>query len=567
MDLVTLGIIVAAFVGFLVFVGLVLGRLYRRATREVSLVKTGAGGKRVIMDGGTIVVPLLHEISPVNMKTLRLEVHRHGEGAMITKDRMRVDVGVEFYVSVNATEEGISRAAQTLGDRTFFVDQLRELIEGKLVDGLRAVAAQMTMDELHENRAEFVQEVQNAVSEDLLKNGLELESVSLTALDQTPFEALDENNAFNAVGMRKLAEVIAKSKKERAEIDADADVSVRRAAMEAERLKLKIDQDEQQAAIAQRQEIATLEAAQQAEIARRQEDAEKEKEQARIAREEAIRASDIARERAIREAEITRDRELEVADQERLIIINKKSEEESQARASADAARAEAIKAQEAIETARSVATAERDKQIVLIEAQREAERSATRVTIEATAEKDAAQDRADARREEAQADADAITIRAAAKKTDLLAEAEGRQAIVEAENAIAAEIVDMKIALARLEKLPEVVAQMVKPAEKIDTIRIHQVSGLGGLGGGAGDGSGGGDKPPVNQALDSIMGMAVQLPALKKIGEELGVSMDKGVAGLAESLSDAPEAVPHEPETDREADAPDAPPLETADK
>ena len=558
MDLLSLAIIVSAVIGFLVFVGLVLGRLYRRSTREVSLVKTGAGGKKVILDGGTIVVPLLHEISPVNMKTLRLEVQRSHEGALITKDRMRVDVGVEFYVSVNATEEGISRAAQTLGDRTFFVDQLRELIEGKLVDGLRAVAAQMTMDELHENRAEFVQEVQNAVSEDLLKNGLELESVSLTALDQTPFEALDENNAFNAVGMRKLAEVIATSKKERAEIDADANVSVRRYAMEAERLRLKIEQDELQAAIAQRQEIATLEAAQTAEIARREEDSSREREQARIQREEAIRTADIAREKAIREAEIARDRELEVADQERLIIINKKSEEESQARASADTARAEAIKAQEAIETARSVATAEREKQIVLIEARREAERAATRVTIEATAEKDAAQDRADAMREEAQADADALTIRASAKKTDLLAEAEGRRAIVEAENAIAQEIVDMKIALARLEKLPEVVAQMVKPAEKIDTIRIHQISGMNGMGGGAGGGNGdGGDKPPVNQALDSIMGMAVQLPALKKIGEELGMSMDNGIAGLTEGLmadpkpdvSDAP-AVETGPET-----------------
>ena len=96
-------------------------------------------------------------------------------------------MGVEFYVSVSATEEGISRAAQTLGDRTFDVDQLREMIEGKLVDGLRSVAARMTMDQLHENRAGFVQEVSNAVANDLIKNGLELESVSLTALDQTPF--------------------------------------------------------------------------------------------------------------------------------------------------------------------------------------------------------------------------------------------------------------------------------------------------------------------------------------------------------------------------------------------
>ena len=178
-------IYVIAIVGFLAFVGLVLARLYRRATREVSLVRTGAGGKHIIMDGGCLVVPLVHEVSPVNMKTLRLEVQRNGEAALITKDRMRVDVGVEFYVSVSPTEEGIARAAQTLGNRTFYVEQLREMIEGKLIDGLRAVAAQMTMDSLHENRADFVQEVQNTVSEDLTKNGLSLESVSLTALDQT----------------------------------------------------------------------------------------------------------------------------------------------------------------------------------------------------------------------------------------------------------------------------------------------------------------------------------------------------------------------------------------------
>ncbi|MEO0959803.1 MAG: SPFH domain-containing protein, partial [Pseudomonadota bacterium] len=125
---------IVAIVVLLVFVGLVLARLYRRSTREVSLVKTGAGGRRVIMDGGTIVIPLLHEISPVNMKTLRLEVRRWGEGSLITKDRMRVDVGVEFYVSVQANEDGIAKAAQTLGDKTFNIEGLREMIEGKLVD-------------------------------------------------------------------------------------------------------------------------------------------------------------------------------------------------------------------------------------------------------------------------------------------------------------------------------------------------------------------------------------------------------------------------------------------------
>ncbi|MEL6577125.1 MAG: flotillin domain-containing protein [Pseudomonadota bacterium] len=545
---------VVAIVVLMVFVGLVLARLYRRSTREVSLVKTGAGGRRVIMDGGTIVIPLLHEISPVNMKTLRLEVRRWGEGSLITKDRMRVDVGVEFYVSVQANEDGIAKAAQTLGDKTFNIEGLREMIEGKLVDGLRSVAAKMTMDELHENRAEFVQQVQNAVSEDLLKNGLMLETVSLTALDQTAFDELDENNAFNAIGMRKLAEVIAESKKRRAEIDAEAETAVRQSAMEAAKRKLTIDREEEEARIAQTQEIATLRAAQEAEIAKREEDAARAREEARIererqvraaeiAREEAVRAAEIAKEEAVQSAEIAKERQLEVADQERQIVIAAKSEEESRARASADAARAEAVKAAEAIATARETAEAERTKQVALIEAAREAEREAVAIRLAATAEKEAAADRAAALREEAQAEAEALTIRAEAKKADKLAEAEGQRALVDAENAISTEIAAMKVQLARLEALPAIVEQMVKPAEKIDSIKIHHVTGLhgaSGSNGGTGVPVGG---SPVNQAVDAIGAMAVQLPALKKLGEEVGISLEDGLAGVvagATALGDA---------------------------
>ncbi|MDP1533805.1 MAG: SPFH domain-containing protein, partial [Rubrivivax sp.] len=250
----------------LVIAVVLLARFFERATRETSLLRTGLGGRRVVMDGGVVAIPYFHQVSRINMQSLRLEVGRSGEAALITKDRLRVDVGVEFYVSVLASEEGIARAAQTLGNRTFDAAKLRELIEGKLIDALRAVAARFTMDDLHENRGRFVAEVRDSLLESLARNGLELDSVSLTALDQTPFKALDENNAFNAVGMRKLAEVIATSKKERAAIDADAEVSVRRAAMDAARRKLQIDLEEQTAQIAQVQQIETLKAAQMTEV-------------------------------------------------------------------------------------------------------------------------------------------------------------------------------------------------------------------------------------------------------------------------------------------------------------
>ena len=88
---------------------------YERATNEVSLVRTGVGGRKVVIDGGTLAIPYFHEINRVNMQTIRMDVVRRGESALITKDRMRVDVGAEFYASVVPEAGAIARAAQTLG--------------------------------------------------------------------------------------------------------------------------------------------------------------------------------------------------------------------------------------------------------------------------------------------------------------------------------------------------------------------------------------------------------------------------------------------------------------------
>ena len=119
--------------------------------------------------------------------------------------------------------------------------------------------------------------------------------------------------------------------------------------------------------------------------------------------------------------------------------------------------------------------------------------------------------------------------MRIATLKDEMEAKAKGQKALNEAENVLNEEIVALKGDIARLEALPRIVEQMVKPAEKIDSIRIHHLSG-----GARTESDGTGSKPPVNRALDSIMEMAVQLPALKKIGEELGINVEEGMAGLA---------------------------------
>jgi uncharacterized membrane protein YqiK len=534
-----------------------LARFYKRATREVSIIKTGVGGRKVIMDGGTIAIPYFHEISRVNMQTLRLHVDRTGNSSVITKDRLRVDVGAEFYVSVIPDREGISRAAQTLGRRTFQPEQLGDLIEGKLIDAIRSVAAGMTLDELHENRGKFVADVGAGLTETLARNGLELDSVSLTGLDQTPFAALDENNAFNAVGMRRLAEVVAKSKKDRAEIDADADVSVRRAAMEAARQTLEIDLQEQEAQIFQVQKIEELKAAQLAEVAKRKADGESEAAHARIEMEQKIRTADIAREQSVRTAEIAKERELkaaeiahelnvEVANQDRQIILAQKSQETNKARALADLTMADAVKASEEISTVRRLSEADRRKQLALMEAEQKAEIAATHMRIQAKAEQDTAGAKAAAALELAKGDAAAQNVRSAARKVEMVAEADGQRALTEAENTISDRLVVMRMNRNRLEALPKIVAEMVKPAEKIDSIKIHHVTGLGArpsAGDGSGDGAGAsGGKSVINQAMDSILDMAVQLPALKKIGEEIGFTVDGSIAGAVEGMLESSE-------------------------
>src|SRR5512134_4189261 len=90
-----------------------LNWLYLRSSKERSFVRTGLGGQKVVLGGGAFVLPIVHDVIPVNMNTLRLEVSRGRDKALITRDRMRVDVVAEFYVRVQATADAIAAAAQT----------------------------------------------------------------------------------------------------------------------------------------------------------------------------------------------------------------------------------------------------------------------------------------------------------------------------------------------------------------------------------------------------------------------------------------------------------------------
>jgi uncharacterized membrane protein YqiK len=182
----------------------ILRWLYRRSTKDTAFVRTGFLGEKVVVAGGAFVIPVLHEINPVNMNVVRIEVRREKGNALITKNRMRIDLVAEFFVRVGASRENVSAAAQTLGRRTLQPELLRELLEGKFTAALRSVAAQMTLEDLHEYRHDYAEKVRELAAQQLITNGLELEAVALVDLDQTSLEYFNPSNAFDAEGLTQL---------------------------------------------------------------------------------------------------------------------------------------------------------------------------------------------------------------------------------------------------------------------------------------------------------------------------------------------------------------------------
>ena len=285
--------------------------LYRRSSKEVSFVRTGLRGEKVVISGGAFVLPIIHNITSVGMRTLRIEVKRGGDKSFITKNRMRVEIVAEFYVRVTPSKEAVSIAAGTLGKRTMEPERLRDLVQGRFVDALGIVAAKMSMEEIQEKRGEYIKAVKGIVAESLGSTGLELEAVSLTSVDQAGLEVFDPSNAFDAEGLTQLTEQIEAGKKKRNDIEQDTAIRIRAKNLEAEQKALEIDQAREFSRLLQEREIAKQRDKETTEMAVETARQERLAEEARIQSAEDVEKARIQQqdtievERSLREHELT----------------------------------------------------------------------------------------------------------------------------------------------------------------------------------------------------------------------------------------------------------------------
>jgi uncharacterized membrane protein YqiK len=341
----------------------VITRLYRKASANLAFVRTGMGGARVIKDGGCLVLPVIHQVIDVSLATMRLNVERRGEHALITRDNLRVDLSAEFYIKVQSNVDDILQAARSLGEKNIAPEEVSSLVQEKLVSALRTVAATKDLVELHAKRDEFASAVQAIVTHDLASNGLTLESVTISSLDQTDPSQLQAQNVFDAQGLRKIAEITQKARIERNEIEREAEQAVVSKNVATRKKVLDMERDQAEFEAEQKMKVANVRAGREREVA-----------EYKLAQDEAVARRDIERMKAVETTEVDRTLVVEQAQiAKKVALVVKLREQET----------AEILKKQ-------TVEVAERAKEVAV--AQKEQERAAAQAAmLKAEAERESA--------------------------------------------------------------------------------------------------------------------------------------------------------------------------------
>ena len=358
--------------------------VYKRAPANMGFIRTGFGGTKVCLGQGAMVLPVFHEVSWVSLETIKLIVSRSRDQAILTSDKIRVDVVAELYTHVGHTEEDLLTASRSLGEKTFDADNVRNLLEAKIISALRSYAATKTLNELHENRDTFAKDIKSQVRDSFQANGLNLEEVTIVTMEQTGKEYFKTDNVFDAEGLKIITAITSKAKREVHDTEKKASVAIRQKELDTQLELLEIERQEAFAKANQDKAVSNEQALRVGEkqryvleqkMAVEQKEIENEQtlEQLRTDRDVAI--IEEARKREIAEIEKTRITEQQRRDREIHLISKAKEEELANIQRNLDLEKAEKdrqielhVKSKEEqlaqIQREQALEIAEKDKQI-----------------------------------------------------------------------------------------------------------------------------------------------------------------------------------------------------------
>ncbi len=479
------GIIFLLLLGFWAYT-----RVYQITPNNEAFVRTGgflAKKNSVILYGGCIVLPGFHELTRVPMREISIDVERTGNLAVRTQDYLRANMRVTFYVCINADEQDVKTAASRLSKQgRISPEDIKDALEKRADDAIRAAAKKKTLAEIDSDKLGFADEVFNLIQPDLKKVGLTLNNIAISEIEES--DTYDTNNFFDAQGVKLRTETIQKSIKqkqevelitqqERRELELNTQIAIRQKELTARKQALEIEKEQETALLEQQLELESLRAQRAREIQEAKDIETANEQRNQILQTKAIEEEEIKKKLAVQQsqieadialeeqekklkvtqalqkqesemAEITRQQmvdsnrlkaQVEVAEAERLSKIAQQeaaiaiAEKEQQRLIS----EAEKAKAESGVTTAAEIEKAERQQRLSIIVAEQEAEKH--RISEQNVVEIDVFRRKrqAEIAREAADLEAESLKTLAAANRDKDLAEAEGIEAKVEAENAM----------------------------------------------------------------------------------------------------------------------------------
>jgi uncharacterized membrane protein YqiK len=343
-----------------IFAAIVLATLFciRKIQPGRAGIKTGWGGLKVSFDW-LVRVPLVQSYYIMDISVKKLEIARKGKDGLVCKDNIRADITVAFYIRVDATEESVRKVAQMLTPELVSdVNQLRELFEAKFSEALKTAGKQMEFHELFTERIKFRDQIQVTIGKDL--DGFLLQDVAIDYLEQTPLDQHDPNNVLDSEGIKKITEITQRERVVSNEFTQRAQVQVEKENADADIAKREQKRRNEEDTAKQMRAITEVKANEEAEARKVIEARRQEVEGKRLEAEESIQLRTQDMNRAVQERQFTVTKEKQRLEQESV-------QEGEEAR----------------VRRERSVSLAEMDKEVKVAEAAVEVERKRAVVVAE----------------------------------------------------------------------------------------------------------------------------------------------------------------------------------------
>lgn len=380
-------------------------------------ISVGLGGLRVAFDY-MIRIPVVQNFEEMDISVKKLEIHRKGKDGLVCKDNIRADISVAFYIRVEATEESVKKVSQMLGvERVSDMAQLRELFEAKFSEALKTAGKQMEFHELFTERIKFREQIQGTIGKDL--DGFFLQDVAIDYLEQTPLDQHDPSNVLDSEGIRKITEITQRERVSANEFSQRAQVQVEKENADADIAKREQRRRNEEDTAKQTRAINEVKANEEAEARKVIESRRQEVEGKRLEAEESIRLRTEDMNRAVQEREFTvkkerqrleqesvqegeearvrRERTVSLAEMDKEVKVNEAAVEVQRKRATVVAEEKAVTQQQQEKDNIEARMTAERVREVTLIEAEMNAKKDQTEKVVASEAQKEVERNLAEA--------------------------------------------------------------------------------------------------------------------------------------------------------------------------